>query len=163
MRRSLLKVSLTLLAALSWVSAGLVFETRPAPVEPVQGGTLSALVRLPASLPGALPGVFAAPVRIEAPRMEQLKVPCWDAEEKSTLATEARWVRMSGKACARAGTADSIQVRNLANGYVATVFSTQGDRLTTDYIPVESGKNEILVRFNQGEGVTFENRITLQR
>ena len=79
------------------------------------------------------------------------------------LQSEARWVRLSGETCLNEFKPDSIRVKNLTNGYVATTFRPENGQLTTDYIPLESGKNDLLVRFEQGNGVHSENHITVTR
>ena len=92
---------------------------------------------------------------LESPRMEQLELSCWDAEDKPSQAAGARWVRLTGKTCQYSAKAEGVQVRNLTNGYVATVFAPIHGRLTTDYIPLEAGKNELLLRFDQVDGVSL--------
>ena len=54
-------------------------------------------------------------------------------------------------------------MRNLTNGYVATVFPTQPVGMTTDFIPLQEGKNDIVIRYNQSAGVAVENQYSFNR
>lgn len=165
LRLALLKVCVVAVAAVSWVFFSFVFESRPE--ADISGSdALSSLVRLPASLPAQLPekipGVFTPAPKVQEPiRMDVVRVPCWDQGEAKVSALGARWVRMTGRACQSEG--GEISVRNLSNGYVATVFDSQGGQKTTDFIPLESGTNNILIRFDHGAGVLFENKVVLTR
>ena len=161
-RYALLKVSLLALGACTWVSWSFIFSMRP---EESEASVLTDLVRLPASIPQQLP-LVVAPGRVlpEVIAMNEVKVPCWDRSESADHSTLARWVRLTGKACLTTNDHnDEITVRNLTNGYVATVFPTQNKTLTTDFIPLRNGRNEILIRFNQGAGVALENRVSFVR
>ena len=82
-----------------------------------------------------------------------VRLPCWDHAGEPTVDTSARWVRLTGRVCQNEGGAESISVRNLTNGFSATVFPTLGKGMTTDFIPLQSGQNAILIRFDQGEGM----------
>ena len=167
MRAALLKVSIMVLMGSSWVFCSFIFSTRP---EEVDSDALTSLVRLPASLPAqlpeGLPGVFAGPLRVNEPiEMEIVKLNCWDTSDESEVETSARWIRLVGKSCRAkvAADADAVVVRNLTNGYVATVFPTQTLGMTTDFIPLQAGKNDILIRLNQGPGVTIESQFSFNR
>lgn len=163
MRFSLLKVTLVVFAASTWVFWSFIFATRP---ETSEGDPLVKLVRLPASLPRELPGMMPgkATRSMEPIEMDVVSVPCWEKSSSKALETSAHWVRLTGRHCqAPLGDADAISVRNVSNGYVATVFPTQNKNLTTDYIPLRSGHNEILIRFNQEDGKTVESLVTFLR
>lgn len=162
----MLKIALVALLGSTWVFWSFIFSTRP---EEVDGDTLSALVRLPASIPAqlpeALPGVFAPSAKtVERIEMGEIKVACWDMDEESEQETSLRWVRLTGKPCgAETSVTDAVSVRNLTNGYAATVFSLQARALTTDFIPLRQGKNNILIRFEQGAGVATEQQLSFYR
>jgi hypothetical protein len=173
-RFALLKIALVVLAGMSWISASFVLSTRPEDsVDP-----LSTLVRLPASLPAQIPGISSIPALqqrlphlaptpslMESVVMDVIKVPCWDKNSGNMHSTTARWVRLTGKPCESEGEApaEAVLVRNMTNGYVATVFATQGSTLTTDYIPLKSGKNDILIRFTPSAGVAVESQFSFVR
>lgn len=177
LRWALLKIMAVAVIGSSWVFWSFIFETRP-PEESNGGNALSSLVRLPASLPTQLPerlpGVFSAPVKAQEPvRMDVVRVPCWDrAAAPRDVGLGSRWVRLVGRTCeetpaeaedgASAGSR-RITVRNLSNGYIATVFDAQKGLMTTDFIPLENGRNEILIRFDHGAEVAVENRFVLSR
>lgn len=166
-RWALLKISLTALAGMTWIFSGFVFESRPevagveapAPLTPID--SLATLVRLPASLP---PRVFApgpALAGTAAIRMETVKLGCWDLGDASEMATSARWVRLTGRPCQTDSSADSIRIQNLTNGYQGTVFTSQRDLMTSDFIPLQEGANSIQITIDHTEGVRLESRFTV--
>lgn len=164
-RVSLLKISLVMLAITTWVSASFILATRPEVNNP---STLNALVRLPASipkqLPSQLPGAFAVPKINEPIEMNVVKVPCWDKANTDVSPITARWIRLTGAFCQNQIGKDGVMsVRNLTTGYAATVFTLQGKSLTTDFIPLKAGKNEILIRIEPSKGTAFESRLAFQR
>ena len=142
-----------LLAFTTWVFCGYVFSTRP---EQSQSDTLSNLVRLPASLPAHL---SVERPKQEPIRMDVVNIPCWDKSEPEPHVTDARWVRLTGQVCQNAG---EVSVRNLSNGYSGTVFSSKTSMMS-DYIPLDKGDNEIMVRFQESPGVISESQFTFKR
>ena len=144
----------------TWVFWSFIFATRPVEVG-VGADTLSSLVRLPASLPAQL-AADHRPV-LEPVKMEVMALSCWDRQEAALNATSARWLRLTGRACQMSADADSIMVQNLSNGYVATVFAGRDQSLTTDFIPLQIGKNDIQIRMNSAPGVHIDSHFTLVR
>lgn len=129
---------------------------------------LTALVRLPASLPNQLPvelpTVFEAAPKVMGPvEMNVVKLPCWDKGSDARNSTSARWIRLTGKTCNGAVASEHIVVRNLSTGYVATIFPTGKYDLTTDFIPLREGKNEILIRMEPVPGAASENQVQFYR
>lgn len=182
LRYSLLKLSCLILLATTWVFFSFVFESRPEPELNVSEASvvppspmrrevnqvMQSLLRLPASLPAQLPSVVPSVLisssHVVAPvRMDVVDVMCWDRPQKSPLQSEARWVRLTGKACQSQSGSDQVTLANLSNGYAATVFDSSRGQLTTDFIPLSAGRNEILIRFNSEAGATVENRLILTR
>jgi hypothetical protein len=166
LRLALLKISVLVLIGTSWVFASFVMESRPE--EDQDADPITSLVRLPASLPaqlpGKIPGVFVPQVKAPDPvRMDVVKVPCWDSSHLHEQDIDARWIRLVGKACQNDVPAESITIRNQANGYEATVFNANRGSFTTDFIPLEPGKNEVLIRFESEPGVSLENEVTFNR
>jgi hypothetical protein len=166
-RFALLKISLAVLAGTTWVFSSFIFATRP---ERTGTDALSSLVRLPASLPTQLPNALPSMGLLQpttkplpAIRMDAMAVPCWDKVEKSDMETSSRWVRLTGKACQTVAALDGVTVQNMANGYMATVFAPAEGELTTDFIPLNEGKNEIRIRFATEPGAQLESRFTLTR
>jgi hypothetical protein len=169
LRWSLLKVTVGVLLLSTWVFLSFIFATRP---EVLGAESVHSFVRLPASLPSELPKLSSIPgLKQRLPKtfaelnsMELIRLPCWDKAENPPRATAARWVRIVGGACQWEGSGDKIVVRNISNGFEATVFALQGDGLTTDLIPLRKGKNDILIRFNQQEiGAAIESQISFTR
>lgn len=159
-RYALLKITLLALAGTTWVFWSFIFSMRP---EDSQADALSSLVRLPASIPGQISGM-APPAKVADPiEMDVVKLPCWDRAEEPARDISARWVRLTGKVCQNAGEAESISVRNLTNGFSATVFTTLDKGMTTDFIPLQVGPNAIQIRFDQGQGVAKESQFSLVR
>lgn len=167
MQYAFLKLTLGVLVGTTWLFVGFLFESRPersssSPVEKA----LTSLVRLPASLPAELhENVFNTAARpMEPIRMDVVELSCWDQGDGPVKNVSSRWIRLTGRPC-QAGVmdADRVTVRNLANGYQATIFSSRGQGLTTDFIPLQKGHNEILIRFEQGAGVALESQFTFQR
>ncbi len=177
LRYNMLKITLLTLALSTWVFCSFIYATRP-PESASESASdaFTNLVRLPASLPAQIPGIseitalpqkfiFAPQEAMSEPiEMKSLKIGCWESVEGSKLATRAQWVRLTGKVCqGRQNPQDNVVVRNLTNGYVATVFPASADRLTTDFIPLQAGKNDILISISQEPGSTVENRLSLSR
>ncbi len=167
-RWALLKISFVALMGSSWIFTSFIFGTQPTDStdEIESDDALVSLVRIPASLPGQLPGqlpklLMAQTQPMEPIRMDVVKLPCWDLPEVAEQPISSRWVRLTGRPCQSGALPESIEVNNLANGYSGTVFATQKDAMTTDFIPLEEGNNEIMVRIGQADGVAFENRFVL--
>ena len=154
---ALLKATALVLLGTTWVFWSFVYATRP---EAAPGATpLETLIRLPASLPGVVQPTTKVLPPIE---MNVAAVNCWDMKDDASRETGARWVRLTGKACQFQGNSENVTVKNLANGYAATVFDA-GGRMTTDFIPLQMGKNDILVRFSSGRDVAVESRFVFTR
>lgn len=156
-RYALLKITALVLLGTTWVFWSFVYSTRPEQAS--NANPLEALIRLPASLPEQL----APTTKVLPPiDMNVLAVPCWDMKDGAQRDTGARWIRLTGKACHVDGNAENVSVRNLSNGYAATVFAA-ADAMTTDFIPLQNGKNDILIRFDSSPGVSVESKFTFSR
>jgi len=157
-RFALLKITILVLLGTTWVFWSFVYASRPEQAQ--TENTLDALIRLPASLPAQ----FAPTTKTLPPiDMNVMKVPCWDMQDLAVKDTDARWIRLTGKACQLKEASENVTVRNLSNGHVATVFTSKGEALTTDFIPLQIGKNEIMIRFESGPGVSLESHFTFLR
>lgn len=158
MRAALLKITFFVLLGTSWIFASFILSSRP---EQASNNALMSLARLPASLPA---NVFSPSKHVfEKVRMDVVKVACWDAGAGAVDVrdVQARWVRLTGRGCDK-GNMKVLSVRNLTNGYAATVFEG-AEQHTTDFIPMELGQNKIQIRFEQAPGVTVENQFTFSR
>jgi hypothetical protein len=169
LRMALLKLSVPVLIGSTWVFASFIMASRPDEATAPGSVSLSSLVRLPASLPARLPeqlpAVFAtsAGKAPEPVRMDVVKLDCWDMRASNPRREAAQWVRLTGKPCQSDVPAAAVSVKNLSNGYAATVFEDGHGRLTTDFIPLQKGRNSILIRFRQGRDLQFENSFLFER
>lgn len=166
-RLALLKISFLTVCATSWIFVSFIFDTRPeeAALEP-ETNPISALVRLPASLPAQLPAqlpkILGAPVKgIDPIRMDVVKLGCWDGATAREQTVAARWVRLTGRPCQGSAELESIRILNQSNGYQGTVFAGERDLMTTDFIPLQEGPNNIVFQISQADGVVFENQVVL--
>ena len=156
-RIALLKITACVLLGTTWVFWSFVYATRPE--QAPSANPLEALMRLPASLPEQLQPTTKVLPPID---MHVLPVNCWDVKDSAARETGSRWVRLTGKACQIEGNSENVSVRNISNGYTATVFAASG-AMTTDFIPLQMGRNEILVRFETSRGVSVESQFVLSR
>jgi len=133
---------------------------------------ITSMVRLPAALPAALPSIqvpvnlpmFNQAEKVQEPiKIETLALSCWDVSQGQSMTTSARWVRLVGRACAETLKTESWQVSNQSNGFSATVFAPASKQLTTDYIPLAAGKNEIRFAVLDADGVSHEILLNLER
>lgn len=160
-----LKIVLGALGISSYVLLASVLSSRPEHQE----NTLATMVRIPASLPSALPvnlpKVFAPAEKApETAKLDTLAVSCWDSQEATlNLSTSARWVRLLGRSCRQKFPADSWEVKNHSNGFQATVFEPNEKQLTTDFIPLKEGTNEIAFRAIDEKGVAHQVTFTVER
>jgi len=168
-RVNILKLTVMVLGISTWIFVSDILSSRPGVAAP-QLDPLNSLARLPASLPAqlpkTLPAVFTgAPKVPEVVRMDVLALRCWDASDESAHQVSARWIRLTGRSCEAKAVPEAMQIRNLTNGYVATVFvpAAGSPEMTTDFLPLEKGANEIMVRLDQGGGVALENIFTVRR
>ncbi len=161
-RIALLKVTSLTLIVTSWIFASFIFATRPSNEE-VASDAIVKLVRLPASLPKQLPSqLVGTPERhFEPIQMNVVHLSCWDRSEVPDYAITSKWIRLTGKPCFMGMDPEDVQVDNLSNGYGGTVFLAQNQVLTTDFIPLNDGPNEIRLRFGSARGAAYENRIVL--
>ena len=94
-RFALLKITMLVLLGTTWVFWSFVYATRPEP--PENPNALDALIRLPASLPAQL--AVHTPKPMKPIEMSVMKLACWDMQDLSEKDTDARWIRLTGRAC----------------------------------------------------------------
>lgn len=159
---AVLKITLAVLAGTTWLFTSFVFSTKPSAAPE---SALTSIVRLPASIPsGIQENFFASSGRQTEPvRMDVVDVSCWDGLSPEEQPVKSRWVRLTGRSCLGGTRAEQIQVKNLSNGFEATIFPSGPQALTTDFIPLQEGKNEILIRFESEAGAAVENRMLFSR
>lgn len=110
---------------------------------------------------GTRPTQTRGPASLTA-QMNVVELPCWDRDVGGPQTIGARYVRLTGRACGRGRGADGFSVRNLTNGFEATIFAS-GRGLTTDYIPLAAGGNDVVIAFGQGRDAHVERRLRLTR
>ena len=157
-RLNQLKLTFVLSLIMLWISASFVLGSKP---EVADSDPLAELVRLPANIPAQLQPAPRVPELVE---MDVLPLSCWDRSESSQEhTTSARWLRMTGKLCDHLGPSDRLEVRNLTNGYSATVFNFNNGQLTTDFMPMALGANEIQLAIHTEDGAHFEQSLHFNR
>jgi hypothetical protein len=83
--------------------------------------------------------------------------------------TSASKLRIIGQLCGRPEGAKphpslKIKLKNLTNQFNATVFTdTPNNKFSTDYIPLDSGKNLIQATFHYGSGNQATQEITVNK
>lgn len=107
--------------------------------------------RTPAGIDFSGTGTSDAPVDLSCALPEQ------------TLETSSLRFRLKGENCIDDHQSlTTTQVRNMSNGYIATVFHRTSSSFTTDYINLSEGENKIAVRFETDNG-TIEKTLTVFR
>jgi hypothetical protein len=102
-----------------------------------------------------------------APAFFNLEVKC-DQAQKQESDTTASKVRITGSLCGTSSAPENAQllktnVTNTANKFTATVFTDENaGKYSTDYIPLNSGKNPIHIEFSYqgGKNVVQDFSIT---
>lgn len=164
-----LKIAGLVLAVSSLAFAANVLSFRPGllPSSELSEGAVAMASggRGPASVPRSLGEVGASgPARLgEKVKMDTLAMSCWDEGSEKSLNTSARFVRFTGRGCGDRLKVETWQVRNTSNGFSATVFSGSARQLTTDYIPLQVGLNEIRFVALSPEGVRHESVMRVER
>jgi len=79
--------------------------------------------------------------------------------------TSAEKIRMTGALCGHTGAKLlKTQILNTSNRYSATVFSDEANKkFSTDYIPLNTGKNILNIEFQYSDGKTFSSAVTVNR
>jgi hypothetical protein len=84
--------------------------------------------------------------------------------------TSASKIRLVGALCGlqepgiEAARRPRILVTNLANQFSATVFADKSsDKFSTDYIPLNTGKNTLHLEFNYNQGQTVSLEINVNK
>ncbi len=128
-------------------------------------------VNLPAE-PARTPASLAQAAAPSTPVLMNYEVRC---EENVDQSTQADKLRLTGSVCAPQGgrqpasvgsdlPLNQVTVTNLANKFSATVFSDQaGGKYSTDYIPLNAGRNPIEVLFTYAGGQTSTQSFVVEK
>jgi hypothetical protein len=122
-------------------------------------------LNLPAEPGRGLASVKEPSVAGAAPLLLNYELRC---DQNSDQVTQAGKLRLTGPLCGsqKSGTEKSepIQVTNRANRFTATVFTDNGaGKFSTDYIPLNAGKNPIEVLFTVGSGKPVTQGFTVEK
>lgn len=99
------------------------------------------------------------------PTYANLDVRCGAMDEQSVTASK---VRLTGQICTPAGTEEAklikTQITNGANKFNATVFTdVNGGKFSTDYIPLEVGKNALRIESSYPNGKLVTQELVIQK
>ena len=134
-------------------------------MNPAEDPSLGPGARVPASLPVSIVAqALAARDRVHNPQEQAstLSLDCY-RDMPSQTTSSGRLLRLRGRLCS-GGQARQLHVRNLANGFVATVFISPeaSDAFTTDYIHLSPGDNVIEFRDHENSPVAAKMTVAYQ-
>lgn len=89
-----------------------------------------------------------------------IEIPC--GAQDFSLETAFTRMRIKGENCVSKNS-PTTEIKNVSNGYVATVFHKKDYSFTTDYINLNEGRNEINLLFETPEGVTSQRTVIINR
>lgn len=125
---------------------------------PTQAVRAIEAVRNPASLPESHDSLNPAPVNLS--KLEDLT---WDCKNKNfNVELAATHFRLKGKAYCKGQPIKDLSVRNLSNGFTASIFTNEKGFLT-DFIDLQPGANEIRLVYNDRTGKASEVSLTILR
>lgn len=158
---ALLKYSLFTCALLAIFVSVSILDARPTDSESVVEQVVGIVSRVPAALPAML---------TETPKIEThadfqvWQPPCLGPTSKlPALATNSHWLRLATATCDRHKEILDTSLLNESNGFVATVFTPNRSNLTSDFIPLAAGKNNMHMEVKLASGETLSYRWTIQR
>lgn len=85
---------------------------------------------------------------------------CATPKTKS-LSVQGGFVQLSGKLCKSRAPGD-VTIVNKQNGFTASVFEKGQDQYQTDFIQLQSGTNEIHIRYSNSKGKIIEEVLRIQ-
>jgi hypothetical protein len=153
--QALLKVSLAVCGVLFVFVFVSILDTRPN-----RASVGSALVdNVVKRVPAAIPGLMKETHRPHAiGSFQVVKTPCLGRHTQfSELETTSFWIRLAADNCDQKNEISDAHLENKSNGYVATVFTSAPDKITSDFIPLAEGPNffEMSVKMNSGEQYSY--------
>lgn len=156
---ALLKVSLIFAGLLAGLVGVSVLNTRPTAGPSIVAGVVNNMVaRVPAAIPRLLKDKSAA--KIVRPEFEVWNIPCLGQQGLATHQTQSRWIRLSTHDCESAFSASHLE--NKTNGFVATIFVPNSAMMTSDFIPLNVGANQLNldVTMDSGEKIKLSWVVT---
>lgn len=100
------------------------------------------------------------------PTARALELTEWDLscakKAAAILKVSAGHVQFHGKNCLQGDQGGDVEIVNRTNGYTASVFFRGSDKYQTDLIQLQSGDNEIAIRYRERSGKTVEEVVLVQ-
>lgn len=125
---------------------------------PAQAIKQQETARNPASFPEQSPSM-TKPEQTHFSKLEDL---AWDCKGTQNSEMHATHVRLKGKTVCQNQTIKEIKIRNLSNGFTATVFANDKGFLT-DFIDLQVGANNIKVDYVDKQGKSITADLTVLR
>jgi hypothetical protein len=148
-----------LLGITIWISA----VSTPPKLEN-QTALVESAARMPSSIHPQLeitnPG---APLNTVPANLETVSLGCIEDGMKIQIQSETRRVRLKARLCAdRDLSVDGSSLVNRANGFEATLFKTDKNGFSSDYIALSEGANQLLYQLQNESGQRFVGEINIQ-
>lgn len=160
---ALLKTSSVLCAVLFAGICVSILDSRPS-------ATRTALVEVPELAYNVVKRVPASLLLKDKPKIQPAKTfkvwqpPCLQAKTKfNDFKTDSSWIRISTQSCDETHEISQSKLENKSNGYVATIFTTSANQLTSDFIPLVDGANEFQMEVKLDSGKRFNYQWTVER
>jgi len=162
--RALLKTSSVLCAVLFVGVCVSILDARPSSAA---GPSLAEVPELAYNVVTRVPASLLLKEKHKAPPIKSFKVwqpPCLQAKTKfEELKTDSSWIRISTQSCDEDQEIAESKLENKSNGYVATIFSTSANQLTSDFIPLVDGANQFQMDVKLESGKHFNYQWTVER
>lgn len=161
-RIALLKLTFVVCALLSVLVGVSVWDTRPSHSLSMVPDVVSVVARVPAAIPGLLKE--QKPKSQVRPGFQVWKAPCLSAAaHMKSMSTDSGYLRISTHTCDAELQIKGSKLKNVSNGYVATVFTLQPSQLTSDFIPLAEGKNLMQMELTLDTGERFSYEWSIDR
>ncbi len=114
---------------------------------PAQATKVAEVGRNPASLPDSRDSIH--PLQVNLSKLEDISWDCKSKNPNSVLS--ATHFRMKGKTACRGQAIKELKIKNLSNGFTATVFANEKGFLT-DFIDLQVGANDVQLEYLDYKG-----------
>lgn len=114
-------------------------------------------IRLPASKPRT---IFETPKESTSSieQVTQLDLHC-SKKSIPQISIKGNFLQFKGKSCLGDMNFKDVEIINKTNGYTASVFLSGVDKYQTDLIQLNTGENEITVRYKESNGELVEQTV----
>jgi hypothetical protein len=118
-------------------------------------------VRHPAAVS---PAIMAQPLSATPAKIETMALECLKDGQNVFKTTTARQLRLKMDLChGRAANLEKSNVLNRSNGFEATLFQMEQGHVSSDYINLVDGENQIAMKFIDDKGRSISTTITVSR